>query len=651
MRVRAFSFAAIAAFLIAAAPAAAATYTVTTTADTTGLCPPARGLQCTLRTAITNANNNPGSEIDLPTGDYALASALPNLTARPTTIVGHSASDTFIRSTGTFRTLTLNAEAILALGNVTVANGNATTAQPATGGNILVNAGAALILAASRVTGGQALDGGGIALSNGSATIAESLVDGNKAVGASGNNGGGLYITGTGTETVNVSDSTLTGNSGNDGGGIYAGNTAATLSLTRSTISGNTAASTKGGGITVAAGAAVNATGTILSGNQGNLGVLASQPGPSNCLGKLTSAGYNIDTLGDCQFTAATDTTADPALQPLHDNGGPTPTLAPAGNSSAINRIPASDTDVCTPAVAVTDQRGVARPQGAGCDSGAVELGLPAASIDSAPQPIISGSAATFTFSSGEPGVTFSCKLDGPRGPGAFGPCVSPANFGALQPGAYTFTLRTSDAGGNSTDLTRTFTVAAPQAQATPTPTPTTTPTPPPKPVLGKSVVGVRLSGTVLVQLPGTHTFVAVTTLESIPLNSIIDTRHGVIQITSKTGSVMKFYDGLFKVTQSGGVTTMVLTEELAKCPSGKAASIAKKKPKTRKLWGDGSGAFSTRGQYSAATVRGTKWLVEDSCGKTLTRVAKGVVSVRDLVKRRTILLRAPHSYTARKKR
>ena len=41
---------------------------------------------------------------------------------------------------------------------------------------------------------------------------------------------------------------------------------------------------------------------------------------------------------------------------------------------------------------------------------------------------------------------------------------------------------------------------------------------------------------------------------------------------------------------------------------------------------------------------------MQDSCGKTLTRVAKGVVSVNQFVKHKTILLRAPKKYTARKK-
>ena len=39
---------------------------------------------------------------------------------------------------------------------------------------------------------------------------------------------------------------------------------------------------------------------------------------------------------------------------------------------------------------------------------------------------------------------------------------------------------------------------------------------------------------------------------------------------------------------------------------SGGKASAAAKKPKTRKLWGNGKGKCRTRGQYGAATIRGT---------------------------------------------
>ena len=72
------------------------------------------------------------------------------------------------------------------------------------------------------------------------------------------------------------------------------------------------------------------------------------------------------------------------------------------------------------------------------------------------------------------------------------------------------------------------------------------------------------------------------------------------------------------------------------------------RKPKKRRLWGDGKGKFRTKGSYSSATVRGTKWLVSDSCAGTLTRVVRGVVSVRDIPKRKTVRVRAGKRYLAR---
>jgi ferric-dicitrate binding protein FerR (iron transport regulator) len=82
----------------------------------------------------------------------------------------------------------------------------------------------------------------------------------------------------------------------------------------------------------------------------------------------------------------------------------------------------------------------------------------------------------------------------------------------------------------------------------------------------------------------------------------------------------------------------------------GKKATIAAKRKKKRRLWGDGSGRFRTEGEYSSATVRGTKWLVEDRCKTTLTRVTKGSVTVRDFVKKKTVVVRKGKRYIARAK-
>ena len=73
------------------------------------------------------------------------------------------------------------------------------------------------------------------------------------------------------------------------------------------------------------------------------------------------------------------------------------------------------------------------------------------------------------------------------------------------------------------------------------------------------------------------------------------------------------------------------------------------KKPKTRKLWGEGKGSFRTSGRHSSATVRGTKWVVTDRCDGTLTRVKQGSVLVRDFKRKRNVVVRAGKQYLARR--
>src|SRR6201999_1589512 len=136
-------------------------------------------------------------------------------------------------------------------------------------------------------------------------------------------------------------------------------------------------------------------------------------------------------------------------------------------------------------------------------------------------------------------------------------------------------------------------------------------------------------------------------------LGSTGDVKKGVVRLTSEPApggdpQSANFYGGIFLVTQPGGIVVLKLTEALAKCAPADASGSARKKPKSRRLWGDGRGRFQTNGQYSSATVRGTKWLVQDSCRGTLTRVATGVVAVRDRVKKKNVRLTAGKSYLAR---
>jgi hypothetical protein len=176
-----------------------------------------------------------------------------------------------------------------------------------------------------------------------------------------------------------------------------------------------------------------------------------------------------------------------------------------------------------------------------------------------------------------------------------------------------------------------------------------------PPPVPGKKVNLKLLSGVVLYKPPGVKKFLKLTDDVQVPVGTTLDTLKGRVSITASSdlkGGTNKswFYSGVFKVKQALAakpVTELQLAGAKLSC---KKASAAAKKPKTRKLWGDGSGQFRTRGQFSSATVRGTKWEVIDRCDGTLTRVVRGVVTVRDFVKRKTVIVRAGKQYLARKK-
>jgi len=181
-----------------------------------------------------------------------------------------------------------------------------------------------------------------------------------------------------------------------------------------------------------------------------------------------------------------------------------------------------------------------------------------------------------------------------------------------------------------------------------------------PPPVAGKTVNLKVAKGKVRIKLPGTKRFVELTEPRQVPVGTVIDTTHGRVTLTSAadTGGVTQhawFYRGIFKVGQTRGakpVTDLTLAGPKPSCKATRpahASAAKKKKPKTRRLWGDGSGAFRTTGQFSAATVRGTRWVVIDSCRGTLTQVRSGVVSVRDFRRHKTVLVRAGRQYLARK--
>src|SRR4029450_3068940 len=179
--------------------------------------------------------------------------------------------------------------------------------------------------------------------------------------------------------------------------------------------------------------------------------------------GTYTSLDYNQIASG--AITLAPNDIFGPtlALGALANNGGPTDTrLSPVG-SAVIDKIPA--TGGCNGAGIFTDQRGIARPQGATCDTGAVETGATIGVGATTTALATSGSPST----AGQP-VTFTATVTGssPTGIVTFYDGVSILGTGTVAGGVAT--LITSTLGEGSHVITATYSGDAANAQSTSAP-------------------------------------------------------------------------------------------------------------------------------------------------------------------------------------
>jgi hypothetical protein len=240
---------------------------------------------------------------------------------------------------------------------------------------------------------------------------------------------------------------------------------------------------------------------------------------------------------------------------------------------------------------------------------------------------------------------------------------------------AYHFRFRAwSNDGGHGYGADGVFTTAAaPAGPTTPAPTPPSpatglpvpapapampgpAPAPAPEPVLGESIGVAPAAGTVKVKAPGAGGFITLAAGDAIPVGSVLDTRNGTVALTTAVGTTTQtatFRGAMFQVRQAPtghGMTDIVLRGgNFAGCSAtGRKASAAARKP-VRSLWSsDKGGRFRTHGRHSVATVRGTSWVTTDTCAGTRTTVKEGAVSVRDLRRGKTVLVRAGHTYLAR---
>jgi hypothetical protein len=184
----------------------------------------------------------------------------------------------------------------------------------------------------------------------------------------------------------------------------------------------------------------------------------------------------------------------------------------------------------------------------------------------------------------------------------------------------------------------------------------TTNALPPPR--LGLTANVVRLAGVVRVKLPGAKRFTLLTEGEQIPFGSIIDATRGRVSVTTADAhgalQTMVFYQGEFKLVQhrDGLVVSILFGGDFSKCPTALrpqhlAHTSARARHTVRKLWAEGHGSYSTKGNYATGAVLGTRWLTADLCEGTLIRVLTDKVAVTNLRSGRRLTVTAGHSYLA----
>jgi CSLREA domain-containing protein len=350
---------AICAFM--SADASAFNFVVDKTADDAGggACVTATPNDCSLRSAIKDANALMGDDsIALSATTYHVATDQEQIKTDGLTITGAGTRSTIVDGGGLANTMF----DVGVASAVTITDLTVRAAAPA------ANSGLAAVQVSNasplRLTHVAIVDNAslGLDVNGGTVDLNSSLVARNSAPGVGGvANASGAILT--------IKDSTIAQNTGLAAqpgqplaytGGLVG---AAVTTVVDSTIAGNR---TEPG---VDALGGDNVLNISVSGQPALMrlrNTIVADPGPDgNCGGPIESGGHNLDSDGTCHFGAISDLVGvDPLLLALADNGGPTDTRALPADSPAVD---------AGGGCAAADQRGVPRPAGGACDIGAFE--------------------------------------------------------------------------------------------------------------------------------------------------------------------------------------------------------------------------------------------------------------------------------------
>jgi parallel beta-helix repeat protein len=263
------------------------------------------------------------------------------LTVTDCTLSGNTATDNFGGGIYSYNgTLTVNGCIVSGNaggncgGGIAVNGGTATVENSTLQNNTAVGAGGlydggTVTVTNCTITGNSSDNGGGIGTNNSAnLTVTDSTLSGNTASSF----GGG--INDYNTNHFTLTDSTLYGNAATDhGGGLYTSNDNSTI-VTDCTITGNSAASGEGGGICNNSGL-TSLYGTIVGGNtNGDCGGYNTLTGTYNLIGTGGSDGL----VNGTDHNIVGVSTPDMGLASLGNYGGPTETMALLPGSPAIGR-------------------------------------------------------------------------------------------------------------------------------------------------------------------------------------------------------------------------------------------------------------------------------------------------------------------------
>jgi predicted outer membrane repeat protein len=266
-------------------------------------------------------------------------------------------------------------------GDVTVIDStvNGSTADGPGGGIFTLDGDVTVIN--STVNGNRADDRGGAISGEADVTIINSTIARNAAVA---HVGGGIWA----RSDLSVANSTISNNyAEGQGGGILA---AGTVGLVNSTVIDNTAPVAAN----IGAGERLRAFGSIIGPAKIDFSGAQVPPTETNCqVSAAQSFGHNFVSDGSCGLSGASDKIgALPELGLLAANGGIGETRLPDAGSPVVDGIPSVECgfapfgDVLEgeqhleglvedrASLMTRDQRGMSRPQGAGCDIGSVEI-------------------------------------------------------------------------------------------------------------------------------------------------------------------------------------------------------------------------------------------------------------------------------------